>query len=441
MNVRVWFEPDETDAVNAQMFIFSNDNNKSEHKVTITGNSDSACIKVSFGDRVEFGRSSIGQPNKKTGTIQNCSESKALKISDIKLTQNNGGVFRVDENSLPGNLPNTPLTIPTGERVNFVIAFTPKANQSYEGELLIENSSPANSNLQLPVKGVGTDNQCPEAVARASVGGSRPSTEITTLPLKTVQLSAEDSRDPDGSIQRYEWSIIQKPESSTTRLTPSNKAKKPELYLDLQSTYKIELKVFDNQAQASCGKREVITIKAISDDNIHVQLIWDTPADPDQTNRCGADLDLHYLHPRGEWTDPRWDIYYKNKTANWGEPGNKDDPTLDIDDVDGAGPENVNHSPTSDGQTYRVGVYYFRAEAPNSGFGRFVDSSRCPANEPDHYGASYATVRVYINGQLEFEKKNKYMPDTGSFWDVAAIQWPSGNITSINNMHDGYPGD
>ena len=436
---RVWFEPDSTDPETADMFVYSNDPNKSEYKVDISGNSDSACIKVSFGDKVDFGQSSIGQPTKKTGTIQNCSETKELQVSNIELTKDDGGVFEIAQDSLPGNLPNSPLTIPTGERVNFVITFTPQANQSYSGELLINNSSPANSDLRLPVEGTGTDNQCPKAEAAGSLGGGRPSTDITTVPLKTVQLSANDSRDPDGSIQRYEWSLIQKPEGSTTRLTPSNTAENPELYLDLQGTYKVELKVFDNQGQASCGDRAVVTIKAIPQDDIHVQLIWDTPADPDETNRCGADLDLHYLHPNGQWKHPKWDIYYKNKTSDWGQPGSEDDPRLDIDDTDGAGPENVNHSSPESGINYRVGVYYFRAEAPDAGFGRIVGGGSCPDNEPDHYGASYATVRIFIDGELQFEKKNKYMADTGYFWEVGVIQWPSGNITPLNQTSQGYP--
>ena len=49
-----------------------------------------------------------------------------------------------------------------------------------------------------------------------------------------------------------------------------------------------------------------------------VQLTWHTPADPDETDNFGSDLDLHFLHPNGDWWDIPWDIHWMNLHPDWG---------------------------------------------------------------------------------------------------------------------------
>ena len=149
----------------------------------------------------------------------------------------------------------------------------------------------------------------------------------------------------------------------------------------------------------------------------------DTPADPDQTDTdfgAGADLDLHFLHPRSPgWFCSPWDIYFANPNPDWGVPFDaQDDPSLDIDDVNGAGPENINLDEPQNNGIYRVGVHYFN----------------------DHgYGPSFATVRIFIRGMLRFEVPNKRLVGTDAFWDVATIAWPSGHITPIDRVHETVP--
>ena len=164
----------------------------------------------------------------------------------------------------------------------------------------------------------------------------------------------------------------------------------------------------------------------IPDEAIHVELLWDTPNDSDQTNegpQAGADLDLHFVHQYAGgpdldgngvadgWFDDPFDCFWHNPKPKWGsfDPAVNDDPGLDRDDTDGAGPENMNLDIPENNVTYRVGVHYWE----------------------DHgFGASYATVRIYLYGDLVYEMEDVKLLNR-DMWEVATIDWPSGNVKGI----------
>ncbi len=259
--------------------------------------------------------------------------------------------------------------------------------------------------------------ECPEALPRARVqGGEWQTDSFTTIPLETVEFDASPST---GDIARYEWSIIERPVGSTQRLVPDSSVENPKLFLDLVGVYRIQLRVDSaGDTDSSCSSTTIIEIDACAcDSDVTVQLTWDTPADPDQTDEFGTDVDLHYLHENGRWNEPPWDIFWRNSTADWESRGHGESPTLDIDDTNGAGPEHIKHSDL-ERVNYRVGAYYYS------------DST---------LGESYATVRIYVHGQLEHEHSDKLLEGTGTFWDVASIRGPSGGITPIDRITQGFP--
>jgi hypothetical protein len=418
--VRVWFKPVDSLPQDGVLVLKSNDQTKPRYEVPLSGNSGTACLNTSV-DEVAFGQGSIGQTTQKTVTIENCSRSEDLEVSEISLLEDAGGAFQVVEDSLPGDLNGSPVTIPPREQRNFVVTFSPTAQEDYNGSLVIKSNDPADNEKELPVTGSGTDNECPVAQASGSLqGSSRPQTVINTVPLKTVEFDGSQSTDPDGDDSQlaYEWVIVSRPQGSTQSMLPNSTVANPRLFLDIAGTYEIELKVYDAEGAASCGDPAIITINAVPDDEVHVQLVWDTPADPDQTDSIGTDLDLHYLHPQGLWDQEPWDVFWRNPNPDWGVSGDSsDDPSLDIDDTDGAGPENVNHSGL-ESLIYQTGVYYYSDRG---------------------MGASYATVRIYIRGVLELELENKYMPSTGSFWRVGFVEWPSATVQSTSRIYNGFP--
>ncbi len=237
------------------------------------------------------------------------------------------------------------------------------------------------------------------------------------IPLSTIELDASQSQ---GDIDRHEWTFLSYPQGSTPRFVPDNNGQFPRLFLQLAGTYEVQLTVAgQNAAGEVCSDTDVVEIVACPcDGDIHVQLTWATPGAPDETDTLGADLDLHYMHPNGRWGEEPWDIFAMNPTADWGVQGDDtDDPRLDIDDTDGAGPENINHNGLENVR-YSVGVYY---------------------NDDNGLGTSYATVRVYVRGTLMLEVENKHMPRTGTFWHVADIEWPSATVTRVDRLFQGYP--
>jgi hypothetical protein len=196
----------------------------------------------------------------------------------------------------------------------------------------------------------------------------------------------------------------------------------PTFEVNVAGVYNLELEVIDAVGEKSCEPATAQVIVA-SYDAIHIEVLWDTPADPDQSNQgpeAGADLDLHFTHeyatgpdldgdgqPDG-WFDNPFDCFWFNPNPNWGsfDPSIDDDPSLDLDDTDGAGPESLSLQIPEDGQSYKVGVHYWH----------------------DHgYGDSYATVRIYIYGELVYEVTDVQLTHQ-DMWEVGSIHWPSGEV-------------
>lgn len=425
--IRVFFNPLDDLPSSAEMIFYSTDPQNSEYVVNLLGNSGSPCLQLNYEDEVNFGEGGIGFANNKTIIVENCSPSSDLTVTEISVctlasdTECDPAdpIFRIKDGSLPGDLPDGPAVIGPQDTANFVLTYTPEDLVVSEGELTVKSDDPAKTTLVVPVIGRGTDNACPQAVAEAKLSEStRWQTELNTIPLKTVEFRGTNSIDQDGTIARYEWNLVQKPNGSTTRFSPSPNVGEPTLFLDLAGDYVVELKVFDDKGTESCGEQALVTIRATPDEDIHVQLVWDTPTDADQTDEIGTDLDLHFLHPNGNWNTLPFDVFWSNPEAEWGAPGPQDNPSLDIDDTDGAGPENINMRDPESGVTYAVGVYYY---------------------DDNGFGPSYATVRMYVRGTQRFEWRDMYLPKGQSFWYVATIAWPSTDIFAVNQVQDGFP--
>lgn len=426
--IRIYFNPLDDLPSDAELIFFSNDPESPEYVVNLVGNSGSPCLQLNHEDEVNFGEGGIGFANNKTIIIENCSPSSDLTVTDVDVCtfvsdsdcDPADPLFQIKDGSLPGELPDGDAVIGPQDTASFVLTYTPESLDVSTGELTLKSDDPAKTTLVVPVIGKGTDNACPQAVAEAKLADSmRWQTEVNTIPLKTVQFRAENSIDQDGTIARYEWSLVQKPTNSTARFTPSPTVEEPSLFLDLAGDYVVELKVFDDKGTESCGDQALVTIHATPDEDIHVQLVWDTPTDTDQTDAFGTDLDLHLLHPNGLWNRHPYDVFWNNPEGEWGAPGPSDNPSLDIDDTDGAGPENINLTDPENGLTYAVGVYYYASEG---------------------YGPSYATVRIFIQGQQEFEWRDMFLPTDNAFWYVATISWgPSPSIFAVNQVQQGFP--
>jgi len=197
------------------------------------------------------------------------------------------------------------------------------------------------------------------------------------------------------------------------------------LYLDLVGVYVVELRTSDGRGCEDSAR--VVVDAGQPGDGVHVELVWDTPGDADQADGMGTDVDLHFLHPMGmAWNAEPLDCYYANSRPEWGVMGPVNDPSLDIDDVDGAGPESLSFpQPEVTGEVpYRIGVHYYRAELGLNG---------------ENLGPSTATLRVFFNGERIHESARE-LGATGHFWEAAGLHWGDGpRVEVVDRYQEAFP--
>ncbi len=253
---------------------------------------------------------------------------------------------------------------------------------------------------------IPVDDDCVVTQARARIDGNDPWRQnLTAEVLDTVILDGGTSI----GAQTYQWSLLERPSGSTAILTPNGGEARNTLFLDLPGRYVAELSIMDEDGNPGCNSASV-TITANPSEQLQLQVTWALD---------GTDLDLHLLHSNATaWGQSPWDCYWQNSSPEWGDAGNSDNPSLDIDDVDGLGPENITFPNPSDG-TYNVGVYYY---------------------DDKNLGSTDAIVRAFYQGAYIFTSPMRSMNRT-QFWNVARMEVEDNDIdfTLINTIHEGFP--
>jgi hypothetical protein len=189
-------------------------------------------------------------------------------------------------------------------------------------------------------------------------------------------------------------------------------------YAALAGVYTLELRVTDNlgltaPSDACPQPPATVRIDVRYENDVTVEMVWNTPGDPDQSDAEGADVDLHLRHPLGDrWAAAPFDCYYNNVNPDWGPVGDAGNPRLEIDDPNGAGPELISLNAPEDtrmfeGVGYLVGVHYFRELRFENDMG---------------WGPSEVTVRIYLEGLVASEFA-RVLQATDNFWEVAGIRW------------------
>ncbi len=446
--IEVRYSPQVEGPDSAELQIASGDEVQGVVTVTLRANGATPCLDVT-PPAVEFRTSLVNRTDSRPLSIESCG-GEQLEITRIYLADDSDPAFELVEDSLP-DLPAllpavTPDTAPPSRQIS--VAFTPREERIYNGAIIIESNDVVNPRRRVSLLGRGVLNACPQARSAQE--------EFNVVPLDTVVLDGSPSIDQDGPNNKpveYEWVITSRPEGSTAQpveafIDPAN----PSLggpaddlttptslfFVDLAGVYTAELRVTDNLGLDSqaCENPAVVTIVATPEDAIHIQLVWRTPGDSDETDTRGSDLDLHMLHPNADnWFSAPYDAYYGNPVPDWGQLENPDDdPTLDIDDINGAGPENINLANPENtdvlGAPYLVGVHYYKSVDRLDGF---------------EYGPAFARVRVFINGELTWDYTEdgdpgeREMEAEDHFWDVAQITWPDGRVVKRDRYYNQRP--
>jgi hypothetical protein len=390
--------------------------------VPVKANSTGPCLLVK-PQTVVFGATAIGATGTRTVLLESCGD-EAVELRGAALGASGSDEFSVSWDKAGGAAPTAaaPLTIAKNSSLEFTVTYAPEAANPLGpdglpipdlGELVLETNTPAKA-VTVQLEGVAAASDCPTAIITIAEGD-------TVVPQTLLHLDGMQSIAPAGGIAKYKWEVTQ-PKGSVGLFAPNDASPQVTFEPNVAGDYVFRLRVWDQAGKESCFPG-VRTVKVLPDQAIHVELLWHTPGDPDQTDSgpgAGSDLDLHFAHPYGAvldfdgdggadpWFDAKYDCFWFNKNPEWGsyDPNIDDNPSLDRDDTDGAGPENLNLTLPEDGMEYAVGVHVF----------------------DDHgWGASTAEVRIYIYGQLQYQVTSEAIA-VGDFWYVADVAWPSANV-------------
>ncbi len=213
----------------------------------------------------------------------------------------------------------------------------------------------------------------------------------------------QESYDPNGNpIVDYQWTLVETPTGSTAPIGEGVQNRYG-FSPDMAGNYIAQLIVTNDQCVMSDPCE--VSIRAVPAEDLWIEMHWEKPGD---------DMDLHLVEgPAAVESDG--DCYYGNCVESDYGPdfgdGNfdGDDPHLDLDDIDGTGPENINvYAPASG--IYKVIVHDYPGSV--------------------RQGDNDVTVKIHLAGELVFEEtrtisgEDKYVP-------FAEIEWPTMAVRSL----------
>ncbi len=324
---------------------------------------------------------------------------------------------------------NGPIALAPGEFVNLRITFNGSPS-AVDGELAIMWHDGEKEFLSQVALQVGGSGVC----ANPDGGGDQ-----TVAPLAVVQLDGSASMDAndaqaDGEAW-YMWDFAEKPAgTSNAKLCEKvsldlanhsvicvnelagvwTNVAKPQFFAELAGRYVITLRVNPHDDVGCQEAADKVTVVAVPDQTIHIQLRWSIPDN---------DTDLHLVrYHLKDWPDDKFGCFTRGDDANandchwqncntrngsatpynapdWGTIGNRaDDPTLDIDDIPGSGPENINLSLPALGDYFVAAEYYSGYDSPS------------------------LTVKIWLFGVLQFSISGAKIPKDNQHWNICWIR-------------------
>ena len=286
-----------------------------------------------------------------------------------------------------------PVDLAPGESAELTVTFSPLENGFYDGGIWIASNSPGPDRL-LPL--TGTSEEQPVAIC------SVEPTPVHTL-YDRATFVGEDSYDPAGAALTYAWTMISRPSGSQATM-PSGAATDPNrrnFLSDVAGDYVAQLIVTNEFGVSSDAC--LVTLHSEPLQDLWVEMYW---------THSNDDMDLHLLAPGGVLTSGT-DCYYANCTGrglDWGVTGAREDnPTLDIDDIPGTGPENINIAAPQTG-TFTVYVHDY----PGSVYRQGND----------------VTVNIYLSGVLVWTGM-KTISDESDYVPFAEIVWPDQTVNPL----------
>ncbi len=419
------FKPTDDKKREGEIRFFTNDASiKGGMPVLVRANSKVPCITVKPSPVVNFGVAQLGKTSTVALAIANCGTEK-LTLTKLAIKPGGSDAYSLSYGTKGAPSESAPWIVAPNESIEVPAIYSPPvlspldaATQSPLPDLasleIASNAAP----VALKLTGVCMAKTCPEAKIAIAEGEQ-------VVPQTVLHLSGAQSIAPGGgSISKWKWSVQKQPEGSKQTFVPGATFPSPSFTANAAGEYVFCLDVWDDQSppQQSCTPA-CVTVLVVPSEALHIELLWKTPADADETDKgqgVGADMDVHLASPLAQgpdqdcdgsadpWFSQPFDVFWFNPTPKWGSAATEaDDARLDLDDTDGAGPENINlDSPegtATEAIQYPVGVHYWN----------------------DHgFGKSYATARIYVLGKLAVELKDVALNPV-DLWYVGKVNWPN----------------
>ena len=358
--------------------------------VTLLGRSDpNVCDILATPFAVNFGSIEVGQTATADLVLSNVGNDSCV-IDRLEITQNTPNAeFSLITAPPPGS------SFDPGDILQVGLGYDPFDHGQDVGVLSVFGNDKDTNEVRIDLNAFGLypDGEGPVAICSVD--------PTSTVPLTTVTWYGDQSYDTNNRpIVAHHWSIVSFPAGSAARLVGTGANRYTEV--DLAGTYIAELIVENDLGQMSRPCRAATTVTPTED--LWIEMYWTFPGD---------DMDLHLLSPGGL---PRTsgDCYFMNCVGwfppDWGVNGyDGDDPHLDLDDIPGTGPENINIADPADG-VYTVFVHDYPGSVNNT--------------------PNPVTVNIYIDGAL-VQTFNETVTLEDSDWYVCEIDWPSGTVTPL----------
>ncbi len=434
LTMTVTFAPDDAMPRSATLFFETNDSSPFLPSLAVNGNHNLPCFELKPANKLDFGAVQVDTKSTREVIIDNCGAAD-LVITTIEFSEDTDPEFWTLDFSktaggptgVQGKAPSkaAPLVVPLGGKATFSVQYAPdKAgavdpqtgqHKAESGSLQVLSDT-FNAKGSLDLSAVSVSDKCPVAKVVVKEGE-------TVIPQTPLHLDGSGSKGADGgAVSKWLWTVKQ-PAGGTSVMSPDSSSPKPLFVPMMAGKYTFCLDVWDVADEKSCLPA-CSEVMALPTEDIYIELFWDTPADPDQTDsgpKAGANLDLHFAHPLANgpdidcdgkpdpWFSNPFDTFWFNPNPNWGSasPAVSDDPKLMLEDNDGAGPESIAlHDPEGKAgkpTSYGVGVHYWN----------------------DHgFGISHATVNVYIAGVLAVQIAKATMNPL-DMWYVGKVFWPN----------------
>ncbi len=313
-----------------------------------------------------------------------------------------------------------PIQLERGGAASITVTFSPGGPGPVEGVVRIESDALASSSADISLSGAGVEEAQPcitLSPASLNFGGvHRGDSAVRTFQVIScgvvpLTVTGIERGQFFGAPLTDEFQITSAPAFPMV-LQPGER-------FEVEITYTpgvagIDAGFFEilNDSPTPRARLEVNAVglqPPLEDVALHVRLSWSSD---------GCDVDLHLVAPGGQFFSCDTDCHFRSREPDWGVEGDwHDDPFLDVDNIEGFGPENINLESPQPG-VYRVIVHYWRDNYEDG-----------PSTETD------ATIEIFNHGNPIGQWTQHLVTDDWT-WEVADIEFPGAVVTPLGRVYD-----